>query len=151
MQIVSSPFDLKQALHFRARETINQKKKFFFFHFRPPCAYGVPGPGIRSDLQSWSKLQLQQSGSLSYCARPGIKSVAVAQHSQDWWSHCTTAGTSINQIFDRSALDVPGIRRKSFHGSSFYSFFFFKNSSHTFKKNLLDHFEWFIFQHLVVH
>ena len=46
---------------------------FFFFVFGCPEAYGVPGLGIRTELKSQPKLQLQQLRSSTYCARLGIE------------------------------------------------------------------------------
>ena len=41
---------------------------FFFFFFGHSSAYGVPGPGIRSELQSRPNLQLWQHWILKHCA-----------------------------------------------------------------------------------
>ena len=46
---------------------------FFLFFFGLPAAYGIPGSGIRSELQLWPILSCSNAGSLTHCARPGIK------------------------------------------------------------------------------
>ena len=45
----------------------------FVFFFGHHSAYGVPRPGIRSELQLWPMPQLWQCGILTHCARPGVK------------------------------------------------------------------------------
>ena len=54
---------------------------FLFSFFGCPVAYGVPGPGIRSEPQSWPKPQLWQHWILNPLCRLGIK--PSSQLSQD--------------------------------------------------------------------
>ena len=54
---------------------------FFFFFFGCPVAHGIPGPGIRYELQLWPTPQLQQHRSLTHCARLRIE--PVSQHSRN--------------------------------------------------------------------
>ena len=52
-----------------------------FFFFGRPMAYGVPGPGIRSEPQVQPMLRCSIARSLTHCAGPGIK--PASQQSQD--------------------------------------------------------------------
>ena len=65
-----------------------------FFSFLATLAYGVPGPGIRSEPQSWPKSQLQQRlipNSL-FMAENQTCVPALLRHHQ---SHCATVWTVI--------------------------------------------------------
>ena len=46
---------------------------FFFFYFWPLHTYGVPRPGIRSEVQLPSIPQLQPRLALTHCGGLGIK------------------------------------------------------------------------------
>ena len=54
---------------------------FIFLIFGHPVAYGVPGPGIRSEHRCNPSRSCGNTGSLAYCARPRIE--PVIQGSQD--------------------------------------------------------------------
>ena len=60
-------------------------------------AFGVPGPGARSELQLWPELQLQQHQILNpLCqARDGTCVPVLPRRHR---SHCTTAGTPVFPI-----------------------------------------------------
>ena len=47
--------------------------KVFFAFFGHPMAYGIPRPGIRSELQLRAMPQLYNAGSLTRCAGVGIE------------------------------------------------------------------------------
>ena len=70
----------------------NQLDLYFILFFCHPTAYGVPGPGIRSELQLQPKLQLRQCPIRNpVCwARDRICIPALPRHCR---SCCTTAGT----------------------------------------------------------
>ena len=65
---------------------------FFFFLFGHPAAYGVPRPGIRSELQLQPKPQLWQHRILNplYWARDRTCLPALPKHCQSHWA---TEGT----------------------------------------------------------
>ena len=54
---------------------------FFFFFFWLPLAYGIPGPGIRSEPQLQPMPQVWQCWALSHCAGLGME--PVSQRSRD--------------------------------------------------------------------
>ena len=69
---------------------------FLFFFFGLPVAYGIPRPGIRSELQLQTMPQLQQCVSLIHCAglgsnlHPGTPEMPPIplQHSRTSWTKC---------------------------------------------------------------
>ena len=59
---------------------------FFFFFSGGPMVYGVPGPGIRSEMHLQPMLQLWQCWVLN-CAGPGIESLSQwSHHSGNSWT-----------------------------------------------------------------
>ena len=64
----------------------------FFFFFKHPAAYGVPGPGIRAKPQLWPMPKLWQHWILKWlcCTRDWTSIPALQRHYQ---SHFTTVGT----------------------------------------------------------
>ena len=71
---------------------------FFFFIFVCPVAYGPPGQGIRSELQSHSKLQLLQCQIPNplFHARGWIFLPVLPRHCG---SHCATVRAPDHRIF----------------------------------------------------
>ena len=65
---------------------------FFFFFFGHSVAYGVPGPGIGSELQLLPKSQLQQCQILNPLCQAGDRTYipALPRYCQ---SHCIAVGT----------------------------------------------------------
>ena len=84
----------------------------FFFGY--PRHMEVPRPGIKSELQLWPMLQLQQHQSLTYCAGLGIEPMPLQQPEslqRQYGSGCTTGGTH-RKTFILSKLKKKIVDRK---------------------------------------